>query len=157
MNNQEYTYSIISMPQSGAIEYLKAKLRAEMAQDPQIYLGLTYSTKSNGRIDVKFSIENQSSDTATYVVQVYGMEDGLNEVQAGNDPYRRDHNRVNRGGEYDGMGLRHTFKSGERLTDHFEYVPCVTCTTDQLYFYAIVWKSIGDGRFTYVNGAAFHK
>lgn len=156
VNKKEHTYDIINFSHDDAAEYLKAELRKELGNAAGAYVGLDYSMKSNGRLDVVLAVENATNDSAGYFYEVYGMENGLNEVQAGNTPYRRDHNRVNRGGHFGEMGKMHMFAPGEVITEHFEYVPCLGCTAENLYFYAIVWKSLGDGRYEYVNGKAFN-
>ncbi|MBO6515534.1 MAG: hypothetical protein JJ975_03195 [Bacteroidia bacterium] len=155
VNTEEYTYSIIGMDHNSAADYLKNKLREELNNDPGAYVGLTYKMKDNGRLDVKVAVENANDTEAEYYYEVYGMQDSLNEVQAGNNPYRRDHHRVNRGGKYGEMGRMHAFEGNERIEDHFEYVPCQGCEAEKLYFYVIVWKSVGNGRFEYVNGKEF--
>lgn len=155
VNKKEHTYDIINLSHDQAAEYLKTELRKELNTDPGVHLGLNYKLKENGRIDVALAIENAGNDSVTYHYEVYGMEDGLNEVQAGNTPYRRDHNRVNRGGHFGEMGKQHTFSANEKVVERFEYVPCLGCTADKLYFAVVAWKDLGNGRFEYVNGKVF--
>lgn len=155
VNKKEHTYDIINFSHEKAAEYLKNELRKEMINPPRAYVGLNYKLKDNGRIDVKVAVENATNDSASYVYEVYGMEDGLNEVQAGNNPYRRDHDWVNRGGVFGEMGKTHHFGPNEKVEDHVEYIPCLGCTSENMYFYVIVWKSLGNDRYEYVNGKAF--
>lgn len=155
VNQKEHTYDILNFSHEKAGEYLKTELRKELGNNPGAYIGLEYSLKSNGRMAVAVAVENANDTEAEYYYEVYGMEDGLNEVQAGNTPYRRDHYRVNRGGFYGGMGKQHFFKANEKVTDAFEYIPCLGCTPENLYFAVVVWKSVGNGRFEYVNAKYF--
>ncbi len=157
VNKKEHTYDIINMSHEKAADYLKTELRKELDTDPGLHLGLDYKLKENGRLEVVVAAENASAESATYHFEVYGMEDGLNEVQAGNDPYRKDHNRVNRGGQFGGMGKMHTFAANEQVVERFEYIPCLGCTPEKLYFSVIAWKDLGNGRFEYVNGYVFRK
>jgi hypothetical protein len=157
VNKKEHTFTIINYSHQQAANFLKTELRKELSNDPGAYIGLDYAMKENGRVDVKLSIENGNDSEAEYHYEVYGMEDGLNEVQAGHNPYRRDHDRVNRGGQFGEMGKKHMFAANERVTEQFEYVPCLGCTAENLYFYVIVWKHLGDGRYEYVNGKQFKK
>ncbi len=152
VNKKEHTYDIINFSHEKAAEYLKTELRKELSTDPGVHMGLNYKLKENGRIDVALAIENAGNDSVTYYYEVYGMEDGLNEVQAGNTPYRRDHDRVNRGGHFGEMGKMHTFTANEKVVERFEYIPCLGCTPENLYFAVVTWKSLGNGRFAYVNG-----
>ncbi len=155
VNKKEHTYDIINYSHDNAADYLKAELRKELNTVAGAYVGLNYQLKDNGRVDVKLAVENAGNTEAEYFYEVYGMEDSLNEVQAGNTPYRRDHDRVNRGGKFGEMGKLHAFGPNEKITEAFEYVPCLGCTVENLYFYVIVWKSLGNGRYEYVNGKAF--
>ncbi|MFT7590658.1 MAG: hypothetical protein ACI9UJ_000569 [bacterium] len=155
VNKKEHTYDIINYSHEKAGEYLKTELRKELNTDPGVHLGLNYKLKENGRVDVAVAVQNSGNDSATYHYEVYGMEDGLNEVQAGNNPYRRDHDRVNRGGQFGDMGKMHTFAANEQVVERFEYVPCLGCTAENLYFAVVTWRSLGNDRYAYVNGKIF--
>ncbi|MFT5723552.1 MAG: hypothetical protein ACI9JN_000666 [Bacteroidia bacterium] len=155
VNKKEHTYDIINFSHDKAAEYLKAELRKELNTNPGVALGLNYKLKDNGRVEVVVAIENVNNDSAEYHYEVYGMEDGLNEVQAGNTPYRRDHDRVNRGGQFGDMGKMHKFGGKEKVVERFEYIPCLGCTPENLYFTVIAWKALGNGRFEYVNAKTF--
>jgi hypothetical protein len=157
VNKKEHTYQIINLSHQEAGEFLKAELRKEFDADPGLHLGLDYKLKENGRYEVVLAVENSAADTASYFYEVYGMEDGLNEVQAGNTPYRRDHDRVNRGGYFGEMGKMHNFDANEQIVERFEYVPCLGCTPENLYFSVVAWKDLGSGRYEYVNGKVFRK
>jgi hypothetical protein len=157
VNKKEHTYDIINFSHERAANYLKAELRKELDTDPGLHLGLDYKLKENGRLEVVVAVENSGADSATYHFEVYGMEDGLNEVQAGNTPYRRDHDRVNRGGHFGDMGKKKTFEANEQVVERFEYVPCLGCTPENLYLAVVAWKDLGNGRFEYVNGKVFKK
>ncbi len=157
VNTTEHTYDIINFSHEQAADFLKKELRDELSNDAGAYVGLEYSLNKNNRYDIKLSVENAGDAEAEYHYEVYGMEDGLNEVQAGNTPYRKDHNRVNRGGYFGGMGKLHKFGAKEKVNESFEYVPCLGCTPENLYFSVVVWKSVGNGRYEYVNGKYFGK
>ncbi len=155
VHDKEYTYDIINFSHRQASDFLKEKLRDKMGGAPGAYIGLDYKLKENGRFDVTVAIENASSSDQELYYEVYAMEDSLNEVQAGNNPYRRDHHRVNRGGHYGEMGQKHVFSGNEKVSDNFEFVPCLGCTSSKMYFAVVVWRSLGNGRFEYVNGKYF--
>lgn len=155
VNKKEHTYDIINFSHEKAADYLKVELRKELNNDAGLHFGLNYKLKDNGRVDVAVAIENANDTEAEYYYEVYGMEDGLNEVQAGNDPYRKDHDRVNRGGQFGDMGKMHNFTANEKVVERFEYIPCLGCTAENLYFAVVAWKDLGNGRFEYVNGKVF--
>ncbi|MFT4523748.1 MAG: hypothetical protein ACI8ZN_002704 [Bacteroidia bacterium] len=151
----EFTYDILNFSIPKAAAYTAAKLRTEFSSNAEAYVGLRYSKKENGRIAVTLAVENGLDQETSFVYEIYSMEDGLVGSQAGGNPFVAKHCRVNRGGYYGGMGKAHVFAAKQKVIEEVEFIPCVECVSDELYFLAIVWQDLGNGRYKYINGRTF--
>ncbi len=152
INNQDITLPMLYSGLEASINTTRRMLRDSMKKEAKAFVGFRAHQKPNTRYNGELLVENNTSDTATYYVEVYSMQDGLVASQAGADPYVSTHYRVNRGGHYGGMGKKIKLGAGETFSDQIEIIPCWICDANALYFYAIVWEELEAGRFGYVNG-----
>lgn len=155
VNMEEITNQIIPYSLEVAKEKTRQFLRDAMQTKAEVYLGLRAKLKDNGRFHVELALQQSAQAEGVYYYEVYGMEDGVVASQAGANPYVATHERVNRGGHFGGIGKMMKAEPGSAAMEELEYVPCVSCTTKQMYFYAIVWKEVGPGKYAYVNGIVF--
>ncbi|MFY0644717.1 MAG: hypothetical protein JXR19_09660 [Bacteroidia bacterium] len=152
VNSNNITFSILNDNIPTAVEKTKSLLRAQLSNEAEAYVGLKSSYNANERYDVDWLIKNNTTDSATFHVEVYAMEDGIVASQAGADPFVSTHFRVNRGGHYGNMGKKVALGGDETMSFDFEFIPCWVCEVDKQYFNIIVWKETSPGRFSYVNG-----
>jgi len=152
VNANEITYDIIRYSKEVAKEKTKVFLRSEMNNQAEAFVGIDAKLKSNGRFDIDLAVLRNVETTEHFYYEVYGMEDGPIGSQAGADPFVATHNRVNRGGHFGDIGKKLESEPNETMHENFEFIPCVDCAQENMYFYVIVWKEISPGRYAYVNG-----
>jgi hypothetical protein len=152
VDNKEITFDIISLGIANAVKETKSRLRDHLQDEAEAYIGINSKFRDDQRYDIELAVLNNTSETAEFYVEVYGMEDGLVGSQAGADPFHWPHDAVNRGGIYGGMGKQIQIEAGAQFTDAIEYVPCWGCTPEDMYFNIVVWKKLSSGKYEYVNG-----
>lgn len=155
INNEDITFPMLNTGLEASIVSTRLRLRDSMKKEAKAFVGFRASQKPSTRYDGEVLVENNTADSATFYIEIYSMQDGLIASQAGADPYVATHYRVNRGGHYGDMGKQIRLAAGETFSDQMEIIPCWGCDANALYFYAMVWEEIGDGKFGYVNGKVF--
>lgn len=154
-NSEDITFDIINQGLNNSVEEVKRRVRDSLQNTAKAYLGFEASRKENGRYTGSLAVKNNRTDSATYYVEVYTLEDGPVASQAGADPYVATHYRVNRGGHYGGMGKELKLAPNEVVNELLEIVPCFGCNADILYFNIIVWEKGEGKKYKYVNGKVF--
>jgi len=155
INNDDISFPMLNSGLESSIAETRRRLRDSMLNTAKAYVGFEATIKPTMRYDGNVLVENNTVDSATFYVEVYSMEDGLIASQAGADPYVSTHYRVNRGGHYGDMGKKIRLAAGEVFSDNIELIPCWVCEAKELYFYAMIWEELPNGKFGYVNGKVF--